>query len=347
MPKKNHDNKIIQSAPFISASDSVTRIMWDVVISLIPAIALSIYFFGIASAFIIMVSVASCVAFDSFCISFRTNKNISFGSPFDGSAVITGILLAFNLPATVPWWLVVISSAVAIIVTKHFFGGIGKNIFNPALAGRIFAMHAWPDYMSASWIPPRSQWEDLQASFFSLDNSPVREAFQSYATPLAHLKDGALAKMPALSDMFLGNIGGCLGETSVLALLLGALFLLFKKRITLTIPLTYIGTVGLLTWIFGGQKLFTGPFLFHILGGGLVLGAFYMATDMVTSPYTAKGQFIFAALAGVLTTLIRLKGGFPEGVSYSIFFMNALVPIIDRYTRIRIYGTRKEKEKNG
>jgi electron transport complex protein RnfD len=153
-------------------------------------------------------------------------------------------------------------------------------------------------------------------------------------------------QMPSLWDMFTGNIGGCLGETSALALLAGGLYLLLRKRITYVIPVTYIASVGLLTWAFGGEKLFTGPWMHHILGGGLFLGAIFMATDMVTSPYTPLGQFIFALGCGALATLIRLKGGYPEGVSYSIFFMNALVPLIDRYTKNRVFGTKKEK-KNG
>ena len=343
MPEKN---KIIKPGPFISSNDTVPKIMWDVVLSLIPAIILSVYFFGFAAAFIIMVAVVSCVIFDYAALKLRSDKTKPYGTALDGSAVITGILLAFNLPATMPWWAVVISSAVAILLAKQLFGGLGKNIFNPALAGRIFAMHTWPNYMTTGWIPPRTQWGALKSHFFSLDNHIIKEAFSTYATPLAHLKNNAISKMPSLWDMFIGNTGGCIGETSALALLLGGIYLLIRKRITLTIPVTYIGTVAVLIWIFGGSKPFTGPVLYHILGGGLFLGAFYMATDMVTSPYTAKGQFIFAFLAGCLVVLIRLKGGFPEGVSYSIFFMNALTPLIDRYTRNKIYGKKRGSQKD-
>ncbi len=337
------NEKIIKPGPYIASSDTVPKIMWDVVLSLVPAIILAVYFFGFAAAFIIFTAVASCVIFDYLAIKLRTNKMKNYGSAFDGSAVITGILLAFNFPATMPWWAVIISSFVAIIFAKHLFGGLGKNIFNPALAGRIFAMHTWPNYMTTGWIPPRTHWGKLSSHFFSFDNSIIKEAFSTYATPLAKLKHHALSDMPSLWDMFIGNIGGCIGETSALALLIGGIYLLIRKRITLTIPLTYIGTVALLIWIFGGDKPFTGPVLYHILGGGLFLGAFYMATDMVTSPNTAKGQFIFAFLAGILVVLIRLKGGFPEGVSYSIFFMNAFVPLIDRYTKNKIYGVRRGK----
>ncbi|MCK5592310.1 MAG: RnfABCDGE type electron transport complex subunit D, partial [Candidatus Pacebacteria bacterium] len=254
MPENNEikNIKVIKGAPFLKAKDTVPRIMWDVSLALLPAILASVYFFGLSAAFVILNAIISCVIFDFICLKARNNKKINYGSSFDGSAVVTGILLSFNLPSTVPWWLVTISSAVAIIITKHFFGGLGRNIFNPALAGRIFAMHAWPDFMSASWIPPRTVWNSagINLPWTSIDNSAVLKAFNTYATPLHDMKEGLASKLPSLTNMFLGNIGGCLGETSAAALLLGAIYLLIRKRITLIIPLTYIGTVGLLTWVF-------------------------------------------------------------------------------------------------
>ncbi len=233
---------------------------------------------------------------------------------------MTGILLAFNLSPLVPLWVAAIGGAFAIIIVKQLFGGLGHNFVNPALAARAFLMASWPVQMT-NW------------------KTPGVDAVSS-ATPLALIKSGseATGQLPGLLELFIGNVGGCLGETSALALLLGAVYLLARRVITLEIPAAFIGTVGLMTWILGGEKLFTGDFIYHILAGGLMLGAFFMATDYTTSPMTFKGRVIMGIGCGMLTAIIRLFGGYPEGVSYSILLMNLAVPLIDRYIIPKSFG---------
>jgi electron transport complex protein RnfD len=247
-----------------------------------------------------------------------TKKKITI---LDGSAVITGILLAFNLPSNVPLWLPIIGSIFSIAIGKQVFGGIGQNIFNPALVGRVFLMASWPKYMT-TFVKP-----------FNYD------AITS-ATPLAALKEGKILEHIPYLDLFLGNRGGCIGEVCILALLIGAAFLLIKGYISWHIPVIYIFTTALFTFIFGGNGLFGGDWLFHILTGGLILGAFFMATDYVATPLTIKGQVIFGIGCGLFTSVIRIWGGYPEGVSYAILIMNGATPFIDRYTKSRIYGTK-------
>jgi len=247
-----------------------------------------------------------------------TKKKVTI---FDGSAVITGILLAFNLPANVPIWLPIVGAIFSIAIGKQVFGGLGQNIFNPALVGRVFLMASWPKYMTTFAKP------------FSFD------AITS-ATPLALLKEGKILENISYWDLFLGNRGGCIGEVCILALLIGAAFLLIRGYITWHIPVTYIVTTALFTYVFGAQQFFHGDWLFSILTGGLVLGAFFMATDYVATPLTAKGQLIFGVGCGLLTAVIRIWGGYPEGVSYAILMMNAATPFIDRYTKNRIYGVK-------
>ncbi len=235
----------------------------------------------------------------------------------DGSDLLVGLLIAYNLPAHVPWWLPVAGSFVSIAIGKHIFGGLGRNIFNPALLGRAFLMAVWPRYMV-------------------IFTKPLNYDAVTGATPLALLKQGqrALGSVSYL-DLFLGNKGGCIGEVCILALLLGAAFLFLRGYISWHIPMTYISTTGILTFIFGPQGWGRGDGLFHILSGGLILGAFFMATDYVTSPLTRKGQVVFGIGCGVLTAGIRLWGRAPEGVCYAILMMNAATPLIDRFTKRR------------
>jgi electron transport complex protein RnfD len=246
---------------------------------------------------------------------------------FDGSAFLTGLLLAYNLPPNVPLWLPVVGSFFAIAIGKQVFGGLGQNIFNPALVGRVFLMASWPKYMTGFTTAPK---------FFARG---VNYEAVSSATPLALIKKGVAIENISYLDLFLGKRGGCIGEVCIVALLAGALFLFLKGYISWHIPLSYIGTLGLFTWIFGQKGFFSGDWLFHILSGGLILGAFFMATDYVTSPLTGKGQIIFGLGCGLITVVIRIWGGYPEGVSYAILMMNAATPIIDRYTKNRIYGS--------
>jgi len=291
--------------------------MWTVVLSLIPAGIYGVIIFGLKAFGVIMLGIISAVITECV-LQVLTQRKVSI---LDGSAVLTGLLLAYNLPASVPFWLPCVGSFFAIAIGKQVFGGLGQNIFNPALVGRVFLMASWPKYMT-SFIQPMNY-----------------DAITS-ATPLAMLKEGRLVESISYLDLFLGKRSGCIGEVCVLALLLGGLFLLIQGYISWHIPISYIFTVGLFTYIFGPQGLWSGDGLFHILSGGLILGAFFMATDYVTSPLTHKGQIIFGIGCGLITAIIRLWGGYPEGVSYAILMMNAATPIIDRYTKNRIYGTK-------
>ena len=307
---------IVSSSPHIYSKESISRIMLDVVLALIPATVAAAYFFGGRVLLIITVSVLAAVVTEAV-IQKLTKKPVTIR---DWSAVVTGILLAFNLPPAVPLWLPVVGSVIAIALVKQAFGGLGHNFMNPALAARAILLAAWPVHMTA---------------WFRAGADAV-----SSATPLAILKglEGSLDQLPSLWEIIIGSPWGCIGETSNLALLLGAAYLLYRRVINWRIPLSFIGTVALLTWIIGPQGLFTGNGIYHIFSGGLVLGAFFMATDYSTSPVTPKGQIIMGIGCGILTSIIRIYGGYPEGVSYSILLMNIATPLIDRYTTPRIYG---------
>lgn len=295
--------------------------MGAVMLALLPATVAACIFFGLYSLLIIAVSIAAAVATEAI-IQILTKKKVTVG---DLSAALTGLLLALNLPPTVPLWLPVIGSVFAIGIAKQVFGGLGHNFINPALAARALLQVSWPAFMTAStaWIFPGGV--DTVAS----------------ATPLALIKTGAEAAAgtpPTYMSLFLGNVGGSLGETSALALLIGGIFLMVIKVISWRIPVTFIGTVALFTWIAGPQGLFTGNALYHILAGGLFIGAFYMATDYVTSPVTPAAQIVFGIGCGLLTSIIRLFGGYPEGVCYSILLMNLAAPLLERAFKKRIYG---------
>jgi electron transport complex protein RnfD len=335
----------VTAPPHIRFNGTVSRVMWAVVIAMLPAFAGSVYFFGWRALMLVCLSVASAVLFDAISQKlFGRKVTIS-----DGSAVITGMLLAYNLPPGVPWWIPVIGSAFAVVIVKQFFGGLGHNFVNPALAARAFLMVSWPGLMTARWLAPRG------GTISGLDAVTT-------ATPLAVLKNageivgpgadpaGLLAQAqswPVVGKLFFGNVGGCLGETSALLLIIGGLFLIVFRLIDWRIPLSYIGTVLVLALVLPGPKYNLLPYLlYHAFGGGLMLGALFMATDYVTSPIMAKGRWIFGVGCGVLTVLIRLWGGYPEGVSYSILLMNVATPVIDRFTRPRLFGRlRKTPEK--
>ena len=310
------NNLIVSVSPHLHKGESVSRIMWMVVLSLIPAGAAGVFIFGMDALWLIILGVVSAVATEA-ALQRVTGRKICV---LDGSAVITGLLLAYNLPPKAPFWLPIAGSVFAVAIGKQIFGGLGQNIFNPALVGRVFLMASWPKYMTA-FVRPMS---------FDAVTS---------ATPLAILKEGRLLEHISNLDLFLGRRGGCIGEVCIAALLAGALFLLIKGYISWHIPATYVLTVGVFTYMCGPQGFFSGDWVFHILSGGLILGAFFMATDYVTSPLTRKGQIVFGVGCGVITSVIRLWGGYPEGVSYAILMMNAATPIIDRYTRNRVYGS--------
>lgn len=305
------------SSPHLKSGESTQKIMRDVIIALLPAAICAVIYFKIQAAMLILVTVVSCVAAE-YVWCRLTKKENTIG---DLSAVVTGILLAFNLPPAMPLWMAAIGGVFAIIIVKQLFGGLGHNFVNPALAARAFLMASWPGQMTG-WQKPG--WDAI-----------------STATPLEILSRGSAAAepLPKLWDMFIGNIGGCIGETSVLALLIGAGYLFVRRVISPELPFVFIGTVGFMTWMLGGSEgLFTGNFIYNIFAGGLMLGAFFMATDYVTSPVTFKGRIVMGIGCGLLTSVIRLYGGYPEGVSYSILLMNLVVPIIDRYMIPRSFG---------
>lgn len=312
----------VSHSPHMLGKDTLQTTMLDVVIALMPALIAGVLVQGYRAAVITLVCVLSSVFFEWVWEKMLKRKD----TISDLSAVVTGMLLAFNLPVTIPLWMALIGSFVAIIIVKQFFGGIGQNFMNPALAGRAFLLASWALAMT-TWAAPHTAipfWNTADVV--------------SSATPLAAYANGA-GNLPSYLDLFLGNTGGCIGETSVLAILLGAIYLLIRKVIRLRIPLFYIGTVALGTWIFAGHDgFFSGDWLYQIMAGGLMLGAFFMATDYTTTPYTPVGQIIFGVGCGIITVLIRIWGGYPEGVSYSILLMNIATPLIDKITKPRRYG---------
>ncbi len=295
-------------APHFHAAYSTRTIMRDVIIALLPSLIFGVVYFGIDALLITIISVGAAVLAE-YLWEKATKQPVTIG---DLSAVVTGLLLAMNLPPDVPWWIPLIGSAFAIIFAKQIFGGIGQNFVNPALAGRCFLLVAWSGIMTK----------------FTVDGV-------SAATPLSVLKMGE-GTLPGLASVFLGTIPGSIGETSSLLLLLGGAYLVCRRVITCTIPLSYILTVMLLTYAFGGNGFY------EIFCGGLMLGAIFMATDYTTSPMTVKGQLIMGIGCGILTAVIRKFGGYPEGVSFSILLMNLCVPLIDRFTAPKRFGEVKK-----
>ena len=318
----------ISSSPHVHAPVTTKTIMRDVLIALLPALAGSVYFFGFRALIVTLISAAACVFFEwGYC------KVMKFPChAYDLSAVVTGVLLAFVCPVTIPYWCIIIGDFFAIVVVKMLFGGIGRNFVNPALAGRAF-MFSWPVLMS-NWV--KVGFENAAGIFSTADAVTA-------ATPLADMAQGLLPQNASVSDMFLGNIGGCLGETSGLLLLIGGVYLLARKVISLRIPLAFVGTVAVLTFLFPQGNDNLQWMLAQVLSGGLLLGAIFMATDYVTTPVTKLGQLIFGIGCGVLTVLIRYFGSYPEGVSYAILVMNCCVVLLDRIGRPKKFGAPKKE----
>ena len=306
----------VASSPHIRGNFRTNRIMMDVVLALLPALAVGIWAFGVRALLVSLVCVASAVAAEWFYSVVTRKRN----TIVDGSAVVTGLLLAMTLPATVPCWQAAVGSVFAIIVIKALCGGLGQNIFNPALAGRAFLMLAWPASL-------------VRYQALGVDGVTA-------ATPLHHMVMPALPE-ESLLDMFLGNTPGSIGEISSLALLLGGAYLVYRKVISIRIPAAYLGTVAVLTLIFSKAGNPVSWMLYSLLSGGVMLGAIFMATDYATSPVTPKGQIIYGIGCGVLTVFFRYFGLYPEGVTYAILLMNACVWVIDRYTAPRRFGVKK------
>ncbi len=296
----------VSSSPHARSSTTTKGLMLDVIIAMLPAAAFGIYQFGISALLVISVTILSCVL-SEYCYQKAMKQTVRIG---DLSAVVTGLILGLNMPPGIELWIPALGGIFAIIVVKQLYGGIGQNFMNPALAARCFLVISFAKQMSN----------------FQLDG-------WSGATPLALVREGSTVNV---MDMFIGTIPGTIGEVSVVALLLGAAYLVVKKVIKLRIPLTYIITLAIFVFVFGKQDL--EYVLAHICGGGLIFGAFFMATDYVTSPITPKGQIIFGVILGVLTGLFRLYGGTPEGVSYAIIISNMLVPLIEKKTLPTPFG---------
>ena len=306
-------NFVVSGTPHVRSKESIQSIMRDVIIALVPATAAGIYYFGLRALILIVAAIISAVFFE-WLYEKITKKPVTIN---DLSAVVTGLLLAMNLPASAPVWVAIVGSAFAIIFAKQLFGGLGQNFINPALAGRAFLLASYPTDMT-TWVVPNGLAADAA----------------TYATPLAQLKNGTLDA--SLGQLVLGQVGGTIGETCAIALIIGGIYLLYKHVISWKIPVIYIATVFILFAVIGrhGMRM---P-LQEIFAGGVMLGGIFMATDYASSPVTPKGQVIFAVGAGLLTYLIRTFGGYPEGVSYSILIMNCCVPLIERFTEPTIFG---------
>lgn len=321
---------VVSSSPHIHSGESIAKIMWSVVLALLPATAFALMLFGWQALWVLVVTVIASVIFEALFQRLR-GEQVTVD---DGSAVVTGLLLALNLPASTPWWICVTGAFIAIGIAKHIYGGLGFNPFNPALIARVALLISFPTQMT-SWSPtlylPPDTWTG--------------------ATPLGlvkeHLLKDGTTGLQFTWDYFwqlmVGNVGGSLGETSVIALLVGAAFLLWRGYIYWHVPVSFIATV----FVFTGIAFLFNPSgvaspVFHVVSGGLILGAFFMATDMVTSPVTVRGMIIFGIGCGVITSVIRLWGGYPEGVSFAILIMNAAVPLLDRYSRPAVFGQQRK-----
>ena len=327
------ENKfIVSSSPHIRSNEDTSYIMKQVILALVPVAIAAVYYFRISALFVMFFCILGTVG-SEFLYQKLSKQKSTIG---DCSAIVTGLLLAFNVPASLPWWMCILGGVFAIIVVKMLFGGLGNNFVNPALAGRAFLLASFPVAMTA-WTKTGVNW----VSSGSLDAV-------STATPLSFLKSGAAGLAPlkdsgvSLMDMALGNIGGCVGETCAILILLGGLYLIYKGIISYIMPLCYLATIFILSFLLGGFNIEFA--MFQILAGGVMLGGFFMLTDYTTSPMTKKGQIIYAILAGVIATVIRLYGGYPEGCSYSILLANVATPLIDKFVNNRVFGEVSKSE---
>ena len=348
-------NLIMLSSPHAHGGDSIRMTMLTVIIALIPATLFSVYLFGWLALFLILLCIVSCLISEAVCLKMMDRPVATL---LDNSAALTGLLLALTLPAATPWWMAILGSVAAIVLGKQVYGGLGYNVFNPALAARVILLISFPLSMT-SWLVPMHTGDaafnlyDFSASltlfFFGTDGLKLGLDAITMASPLGHVKTEWTLGVPAVDalssygysylDAFLGFEAGSIGETSALALLIGGIFLLARHTITWHIPFSYIGTVMLLAAIF--NMIDPGQFTtatFHLFAGGLILCAFFMATDPVSSPVTPVGQIVFGVGCGILTWCIRTFGGFPEGAMFAVLLMNCAVPLIDHYCRPRVYG---------
>lgn len=319
------ENKLyVSPSPHIHGGDSISKNMYGVLIALIPAFLVSLYFFGLGALVVTATSVVACVLFEYLIQKFLMKKEPTL---CDGSAILTGLLLAFNLPSNLPVWIILIGALAAIGIGKMSFGGLGNNIFNPALVGRVFLLISFPAQMTT--------WPLVDAgTSFPMTYTDA----QTGATVLSLLNEG-VAELPSYANMLMGRMGGSLGEVSAIALILGLLFMLWKKIITWHIPVSILVTVFVFTGIMHlvNPAHYVNPFV-HLLSGGLLLGAIFMATDYVTSPMSKNGMLVYGVGIGILTTVIRLFGAYPEGMSFAILIMNAFTPLINSYIKPKHFG---------
>ena len=323
----------VSGSPHIHGKDSVRKIMFGVILAMIPALLVSFYFFGLDAMRVILISVLACLFFEWLIQKYMLKGPLTVN---DGSAIVTGILLAFNVPSGLPSWMMVVGAFVAIGIAKMTFGGLGKNPFNPALVGRVFLLISFPVQMT-TWPVPKP----------IIGGSLLTDAI-SGPTPLGLVKEGLKAgksvqelmhQIPPYAQQLLGNHGGSLGEISTIALLLGAIYMFYKRIITWHIPVSYLVSVVVFSgifWMISPERYFDP--LFHLITGGMMLGIFYMATDMVSSPINSRSMLIYGAGCGILTMIIRLWGAYPEGVSFAILIMNAFVPLLNRNVKPRPFG---------
>ena len=316
---------VVSPSPHIHSGDSVKKNMYNVLIALVPALIVSISVFGFGAIIVTLTAMASCVAFEYLIQKYllKVTPTVS-----DGSALLTGLLLAFNLPSNLPIWIIIIGSLVAVGIGKMAFGGLGNNLFNPALVGRVFMLMSFPAQMTSWPLPQGFATKYLDA--------------ETGATALAMMK-GNFGKLPEIMDMLFGQMGGSMGEISAIALLIGFAWLLFKKVITWHIPVSIFLTVGVFSGILhtANPDVCASP-VYHLFAGGLMLGAIFMATDYVTSPMSKWGMIIYGSGIGLLTIIIRCFGAYPEGVSFAILIMNAFTPLINTYVKPKMYGERKK-----
>jgi Na+-translocating ferredoxin:NAD+ oxidoreductase subunit D len=327
----------VSPSPHIVGDQSLQKMMYGVVISLIPAFLVTLYLFGIGALITTAISILSCVLVEMLIQRFLLKTPVAIS---DGSALVTGVLLAFNLPSNLPWWMVIIGAAFAIGIGKMTFGGLGNNPFNPALVGRVFLLISFPVQMTSWPLPVQSRMHYLDAVTGATPLGTLKEALRN-GEAVPKIMD----QLPDHMHLFLGQMGGSLGEVSALALIIGFAWLLYKKIITWHIPVFMVGTIFAFTgilWLIDPVNNATP--LFHILTGGVMLGAIYMATDLVTSPMTKKGMILYAMGIGIITVIIRKFGAYPEGVSFAILIMNACVPLINKYIKPKRFG---EEVKNG
>ncbi len=339
LPKQTQERYILSSSPHAHAKASVSGLMLDVIIALLPALGCSVYFFGWRALLLTGVCVATCLVTEALCRLAMKREN-SIG---DLSAVLTGLLLALNLPPTLPYWMAIVGGVFAIGIAKQVFGGLGYNPFNPALAARAFMLVSFSEAMT-TWTS--SLWKGAAGAVDATTTATPLSYLKAFATEAWYKVPEAdqilrFTRNSFVQDAFLGNINGSLGEVSALALLLGAAYLIFRRVITWHIPVAFIGTVAVFAFFNYGMNVNALKLAeVHVLCGGVILGACFMATDYVTSPVTAKGKLVFGCGCGLLTMLIRLFGAFPEGVSFAILIMNAFTPLISRFTQPKPFGAK-------